>query len=226
MWAYCNGSIIIMKKLLLLVAFILLVSAQSVHANKFKYQDVVKSSSDYIILYWKMKLFYMGWESIDLLKIAEGHCNRYKKNVYSFDSRKIKNLKNQHFYACAANESQAQNIFYNYAGQSSNIVDKKVKYKLSQDDTREAKFARLISFCERELGFKKGSTENGNCALKIYQTETALEQSGAQQNSSGALAKQMNLNNSLRIMQQGLKMMNPPQPKLNCTTTHLGWTCY
>ena len=38
--------------------------------------------------------------------------------------------------------------------------------------------------------------------------------------------KENSLINSLLLMQMGLNLMNPPQPKLNCTTNLFGWTCY
>ena len=102
------------------------------------------------------------------------------------------------------------------------------KYKPSADDNRTKKFAELKAFCARELSFNIGTSQNSDCALKIYQTETELAQSGTQSNSSDALARQMNLNNSLQLMQQGLKMMNPTQPRirqLNCMTNAFGWSC-
>jgi hypothetical protein len=97
------------------------------------------------------------------------------------------------------------------------------------DSDRTRKFAELKTFCERELNFKIGTSQNSECAITIYETEKELNVSGVTSNNSNdTLARQMRLNNSLQLMQQDLKMMNPSQPQirqLNCMYNAFGWSC-
>ena len=106
---------------------------------------------------------------------------------------------------------------------SCELLSKKVKEK------EEDPFVKKQKICS-SLGFKIGTQENGNCVLKIYEIETNLSQqqetSGGQLTETDKLIRQQRLNQSLMLMQQGLNLMNPPQPKLNCRTTLMGWTCY
>lgn len=90
-------------------------------------------------------------------------------------------------------------------------------------------FEAKQQLCEK-LGFPIGSQENGNCVLKIFEIESNLKQkeesSGGQLTEADKLIRQQRLNQSLMLMQQGLKLMSPPQPKLNCRNTITGWACY
>ena len=127
------------------------------------------------------------------------------------------------------------NSFASYSDEKSQIKstlqaceEKRVKYaftpKPTGEDLRNQKIAQAKNTC-REFGFTSNESL-ADCALKIYQTEIELSQSNIGHNSSDLLAKQMQLNNSILLMQQGLKLMSPPpRPTLNCMTTLLGWTC-
>jgi hypothetical protein len=93
-----------------------------------------------------------------------------------------------------------------------------------QERIKNQKITQAKNTC-REFGFTSNESL-ADCALKIYQTEIELSQSNIGHNSSDLLAKQMQLNNSILLMQQGLKLMSPPsRPTLNCMITLLGWTC-
>jgi len=103
------------------------------------------------------------------------------------------------------------------------LISSKVKEK------EEDPFVKKQKICS-SLGFKIGTQENGNCVLKNFEIETKLKQQ--QDNSNGKLTeankliRQQRLNQSLMLMQQGLNLMGPPQPKLNCRNTITGWACY
>ena len=90
-------------------------------------------------------------------------------------------------------------------------------------------FEAKQQLCEK-LGFSIGSQENGNCVLKIFEIESNLKQkeksAGGQLTEADKLIRQQRLNQSLMLMQQGLNLMSPPQPKLNCRNTITGWACY
>ena len=105
---------------------------------------------------------------------------------------------------------------------SSNCEELQTKKKVDPFEAKQ-------QLCEK-LGFPIGSQENGNCVLKIFEIESNLKQkeesAGGQLTEADKLIRQQRLNQSLMLMQQGLKLMSPPQPKLNCRNTITGWACY
>ena len=60
----------------------------------------------------------------------------------------------------------------------------------------------------------------------ILTTQKQLNQNISSSDTNAALAKQIQLNNNIRLMQEGLKLMNPQQNRVNCNWTLMGWTCY
>lgn len=77
----------------------------------------------------------------------------------------------------------------------------------------------------KDLGFTN-QQDLADCALKILTTEKELNANVSSNNANEALARQMRLNNSIKLMQQGLKLMQPPKRNsINCMWTLLGWTC-
>jgi len=95
--------------------------------------------------------------------------------------------------------------------------------KPSFEDLRNKKITQAKNTC-RKLGFTEPRSL-ADCSLKIYNTEHDFATSRVLPNSNDALSKQMGLNNSIMLMQQGLKLMSPTRPSLNCRTTLMGWTC-
>lgn len=108
-------------------------------------------------------------------------------------------------------------------------VERKYNCKVLSTIQSMDPFEAKQQLCEK-LGFPIGSQENGNCVLKIFEIESNLKQkeesAGGQLTEADKLIRQQRLNQSLMLMQQGLKLMSPPQPKLNCRNTITGWACY
>ncbi len=104
---------------------------------------------------------------------------------------------------------------------SSNTRREKRKKQFQKDYTN-----RLISFCNN-IGFKAGTESNGNCVLRILDTQRELNEEKVISSSTKIIIEKENsLTDSLLLMQMGLNLMNPPKPKLNCSTNLFGWTCY
>ena len=101
---------------------------------------------------------------------------------------------------------------------------KNVEFEIQRD--QENYTNKLISYCDK-IGFKTGTESNGNCVLRVLETQRELNEEKVSPSSTTIIVeKENNLNNSLLLMQMGLNLMKPPQPKLNCTTNLFGWTCY
>ena len=117
----------------------------------------------------------------------------------------------------------------NYSMERNNLrMQKKYNCKVLSITKPTDPFEEKIQLCGK-LGFPIGSQEKGNCVLKIFEIESQLKQkqesSGGQLSEADKLNKQLRLNQSIILMQQGLNLINPPQPKLTCRDTFTGFTC-
>ena len=86
-----------------------------------------------------------------------------------------------------------------------------------QKQKKEMEMDRYVQQCEY-LGFKKNTEKMADCALKIYQTEvsiSALDSQAQAADSADSL-------NRLLILNEGLKLLNPPRRNFNCQARPFG----
>jgi hypothetical protein len=95
---------------------------------------------------------------------------------------------------------------------------------LEQKKQQEARYENYISQCEY-IGFKRGTDKMGECVLKIKETEIKIAQSNAQIASSRAQersADSANTVNNVILLNEALKLMNPPRQNFNCQARPFG----
>jgi len=211
---------------------------------KFKNQ----SSSQFRLFNYKETKRFSNWTSG-----AEDHCIAKQYRWDAIDQKEIDtglqicsaqigvfDWVNEGVYHCApydSNLDEKTNIL-----RSLNSCQKRLNYYLSrkpipissddlkkerqekEQEEQEEKVNKAKQTC-RSLGFTEAQ-HIAECGLKILTAEKDLNTNVSSNNTNDALARQIQLNNSIRLMQQGLKLMNPPpRPQINCRTTLLGWTC-
>ena len=97
----------------------------------------------------------------------------------------------------------------------------KQEYQKQADDIQ---IDRLIKQCEY-IGFKKNTEKMGQCVLQIQNTEIQIAQSNAQISSSQAQqrsAETADTANRIIILNETLKLLNPPRQNFNCQARPFG----
>lgn len=87
----------------------------------------------------------------------------------------------------------------------------------SEQRKLENEYGRYISQCEY-IGFKKNTDKMGECVLKLYQTEASI----AALNSQKKAADSADTLTNLVILNESLKLMNPPRQNFNCQARPFG----
>lgn len=87
----------------------------------------------------------------------------------------------------------------------------------SEQRKLENEYGRYISQCEY-IGFKKNTDKMGECVLKLYQTEASI----AALNSQKRAADSADTLTNLVILNESLKLMNPPRQNFNCQARPFG----
>ena len=145
--------------------------------------------------------------------LSIGWCDNYDKNLS--EKNNILNSLNACEKNYEENGQERLNAAYPITEGSSNIITKE------ENDRRENE-NKAIQTC-KNLGFIK--TESiAECSLKIINSQNKIIIQNS--NNSETLAEQIRLNNNLKIMQLGLKLIAPPQPKLFCQQTLFGVQCF
>jgi len=116
----------------------------------------------------------------------------------------------------SATTLDATNLSLNgqFLEKNNNIISKKFKNE----------YERYTAQCEY-IGFKRGTDKMGECVLKIKETEIKIAQSNAQIASSKAQersADSANTLNNVILLNEALKLMNPPRQNFNCQARPFG----
>jgi hypothetical protein len=109
-------------------------------------------------------------------------------------------------------------------------IDKNYNRTLAKSNMQ--RLEPYIIQCET-LGFKRSSEKNASCALDIYKTEMQIQSAYAQAKASQNQANAIDISNNLMLLNQSLKMLNPPvqsRKRFNCTYNKIlkvgNITCY
>ena len=148
-------------------------------------------------------LKHTGYSSISLEE-AEGRalsaCERYKKEALFYpDAPKVNPCKIIRSYINPAHVEQQQ----------AKIISEQRKL--------ENEYGRYITQCEY-IGFKKNTDKMGECVLKLYQTEASIAASNSQKRAADSAETLTNL----VILNESLKLMNPPRKNFNCQARPFG----
>jgi len=88
---------------------------------------------------------------------------------------------------------------------------------ISEQRKLENEYGRYITQCEY-IGFKKNTDKMGECVLKLYQTEASIAASNSQKRAADSADTLTNL----VILNESLKLMNPPRKNFNCQARPFG----
>jgi hypothetical protein len=88
---------------------------------------------------------------------------------------------------------------------------------ISEQRKLENEYGRYITQCEY-IGFKKNTDKMGECVLKLYQTEASIAASNSQKRAADSADTLTNL----VILNESLKLMNPPRQNFNCQARPFG----
>ena len=159
-----------------------------------------------------------GWSDISLEDAktnAMNECEKYRKSanfglgVFSTNSCRIigQSINPNH----PDNQSELKKIAEQKQKEAQQAKIKSEQRKL------ENEYGRYITQCEY-IGFKKNTDKMGECVLKIYQTEASIAVLNSQKRASDSADTLTNL----VILNESLKLLNPPRQNFNCQARPFG----